>query len=57
LGEKVKMVRSGWDGMQETAVIVVHGDRVYILRGRSDVAHERATREAMGEMVGSWRWE
>lgn len=58
LGEKAKMVRSAWDGgaMQETAVIVVHDDHVYILRGRSDAEHERATRETMGQMVGSWRW-
>jgi hypothetical protein len=56
LGDKVRMVRSVWDGMQETAVVVVHGDRVYILRGRSDLAHERVTREAMQEMIGSWRW-
>lgn len=59
LGGKVRMVRSEWGrsgGQQETAVIVVHGDQVYILRGRSDVGHERETREAMEEIVGSWRW-
>jgi hypothetical protein len=56
-----RLVRSQWtDGkgiaQQETALLMVHGDGVYILRGRSTVADEAKTRSAFDEIVKSLNW-
>jgi len=56
-----RMVRSGWsdrDGKkwQETALLLVHADRVYIVRGRSTVDDEAATRDAFDQIVRSLEW-
>jgi len=42
--------------MQQTALLVVHDDHVYILRARSEVAQEQATRQAFDAVVRSIRW-
>jgi hypothetical protein len=55
-----KMVRSTWTDAkgewQETALLIVHADRVYILRGRSKTADEQATRAAFDAAVKSLQW-
>lgn len=57
---KQRFVRSTWtkDGtsMQETALLLVHGDHVLILRGRSPTSTESATRPALDAMIKSLRW-
>jgi hypothetical protein len=60
-GATARLVRSTWhpDGDQavsETALLMVHGDRVYILRARADAAHEAEARAAFDEVVRSMRW-
>jgi hypothetical protein len=57
----VRLVRSTWTDSggqpkQETALLLVHADRVYILRGRSLTSDEQATRGAYDGMVRSLRW-
>lgn len=42
--------------IQETALLMVHGDGVYILRGRSAVDDEPGTRAAFDEIVKSMEW-
>lgn len=60
-GATARMVRSTWhpapdQTVRETALLMVHADRVYILRGRADDAHEGATRAGFDEIVRSMRW-
>ena len=61
VGATARFVRSTWtdeDGRawQESALLIVHADRVYILRGRSLAAEEDATRAAFDEIVRSLKW-
>jgi len=55
-----RFVRSTWtaDGVewQETALLMVHGDRVYILRGKSKTSDEPATRAAFDAVATSLQW-
>jgi hypothetical protein len=56
-----RFVRSTWTDAQgrptqETALLLVHADRVYILRGRSTLSDEPATRAAFDEVVHSMQW-
>jgi hypothetical protein len=55
-----KCVRSTWSDAQgewqETALLIVHADRVYILRGRSKTADEQATRAAFDAVAKSLQW-
>lgn len=57
---KTRLVRSTWGQSshpwQETALLLVHDDHVYILRGQSDIEHEPATRRAFDDIVQSLRW-
>jgi hypothetical protein len=58
---KERFVRAAWqkDGqsMQQTALLLVHDDHVYILRERSDVDHEQPTRETFDAVVSSIKWK
>ena len=61
VGAAARFVRSTWSDdagreWQETALLMVHGDRVYILRGRSIRADEEDTRAAFDEIVRSLKW-
>src|SRR5438876_5394298 len=56
-----RFVRSTWTDSrgqsgQETALLIVHADRVYILRARSPVSDEPAVRAAFDQIVGSLKW-
>jgi hypothetical protein len=55
-----RMVRCSWskDGKtwQETALLMVHGDAVYIFRANSDTDREKPTREAYDQVLQSIRW-
>ena len=56
-----RFVRSTWTDAQgrptqETALLLVHADRVYILRGRSTLSDEPATRAAFDQVVRSLEW-
>ena len=56
-----RMVRSTWTdsakkSWQETALMLVHADRVYIFRARSGASDEPATREAFDSLVRSLEW-
>jgi hypothetical protein len=56
-----RLVRSSWTDArgvphQETALLLVHDDSVYILRGRSPIADEPTTRTAFNEIVRSLEW-
>lgn len=56
-----RMVRSAWTdsrgrAWQERALLLVHADRVYILRARSTAADEAATRAAFDDIVRSLKW-
>jgi hypothetical protein len=59
-GASERLVRSTWTDAtgewQETALLMVHADRVYILRGRSKTSDEPATRAAFDAAAGSLRW-
>jgi hypothetical protein len=61
-GAAARMVRSTWHpaggglGVSETALLMGHGDRVYILRGRADEAHAGETRAGFDEIVRSIKW-
>jgi hypothetical protein len=60
-GAAARRVRSTWHAgagaeFQETALLLVHGDRVYILRARTDPAHEAETQAAFDSVVRSIRW-
>jgi hypothetical protein len=59
-GASERFVRSTWtaDGVewQETALLMVHGDRVYILRGKSKTSDEPATRAAFDAVAQSLKW-
>ena len=54
------LVRTAWPGDHpthvETALILTHADRVYILRGRSRTEDEYTTRAAFDQLVQSLRW-
>lgn len=58
---KERFVRCAWqkDGqnMQQTALLLVHDDHVYIVRSRSDVDHEQPTRETFDAVVASITWK
>ena len=58
---KERSCRCGWqkDGqnMQQTALLLVHDDHVYIIRARSDNDHEQSTREAFDAVVASIKWK
>lgn len=56
-----RMVRSRWktpsgEGVEETALLMVHADRVYLLRERASDGHAEETRAAFDEVVRSVRW-
>jgi hypothetical protein len=56
-----RIVRSTWTDPagrphQETALLLVHADRVYILRARSPAPDEPATRAAFDEIIRSLQW-
>jgi len=57
---KTSLVRITWPGdhpaYAETALIMTHADRVYILRARSRIEDEPATRAAFDQVVSSLRW-
>ena len=57
---KLRMVRVAWEkdgpGMQQTALLIVHDDHVYIIRERSDVEHEQSTRETFDSVTSSIHW-
>jgi hypothetical protein len=59
-GAGERFVRSTWTDAagewQETALLLVHGDRVYILRGRSKTSDEADTRAAFDGVVRSLQW-
>lgn len=57
----VRLVRSTWtnkqgEEWQETALLMVHADRVYILFARSRTDQEGSTRPAFDEVVRSLQW-
>jgi hypothetical protein len=56
-----RLVRSAWTDAQgrptqETALLLVHADRVYILRARSTLSDEQPTRQAFDHAVASLQW-
>jgi hypothetical protein len=56
-----RLVRSTWTDRagadwQETALLMIHADRVYILRARSATSEEQAVRAAFDEVVRSLKW-
>jgi hypothetical protein len=57
---KTRLVRVGWqkDGKnwEQTALLIVHADHVYILRGRSDTDHEQPTQQTFDSVKGSIVW-
>jgi hypothetical protein len=57
-GAQARLVRSTWDKgtMQETALLLVHRDHVYIVRGTSRVSDETSTRDALNTIIDSIRW-
>jgi hypothetical protein len=60
-GAAARLVRSSWrpapgQTVRETALLLVHGDRVYILRARADAATDDQTRTAFDGIVQSMRW-
>ena len=42
--------------MQQTALLIVHGDHVYIVRLRSDVDKEADLRRGFDSFCGSIKW-
>jgi hypothetical protein len=61
VGASARMVQSRWktpsgEGVEETALLMVHGDRVYLLRARAASGHAEETRAAFDEVVRSVRW-
>lgn len=57
---KERLVRAAWqkDGksVEQTALLIVHDDHVYIFRGRSDIDHEQATSDAFNSVLSSIQW-
>jgi hypothetical protein len=57
---KLRLVRAAWskDGQstQQTALLIVHGDHVYIIRLRSDVKEEADLRKGFDSVCGSIHW-
>lgn len=57
---RAALVRTTWPGDRpthvETALILTHADRVYILRGRSRAEDEPMTRAAFDQVAQSLRW-
>jgi len=59
-GAKADRVRSSWTekgtGWSETALLMVHGDRVYIIRETSDDAHSAMAKAQFDKVVDSIQW-
>ena len=60
-GASPRFVRSTWtsksgDEWQETTLLMVHGDRVYILFARGPTSEEAGTREALDSVIRSIKW-
>jgi hypothetical protein len=60
-GASARFVRSTWtsksgDPWQETALLMVHGDRVYILFGRGPTSEEDACLDALDSVIRSIKW-
>jgi hypothetical protein len=59
-GAKASLVRTTWPAEHpthvETALLLTHADRVYIVRGRSRAEDEPATRAAFDQVVQSLNW-
>ena len=59
-GAGTALVRTVWPEdaptHMETALLLTHADRVYILRGRSPIQEEPATRAAFDEVAASLSW-
>lgn len=57
---KARLVRTSWQSRgrsyTETALLMVHSRRVYILRGTSDSADAAKTRAAFEAVAGSIKW-
>jgi hypothetical protein len=57
---KMSFFRSTWtesgQNVADTALILIHDDRIYILRARSDAEHDAAVREAFDQIVNSLKW-
>jgi hypothetical protein len=57
---KARFVRAAWSEsgqkVQQTALVLVHADYVYIIRGRSGVDQEQEMRECLDRVVQSLRW-
>ncbi|HEX3357130.1 MAG TPA: hypothetical protein VHS31_09180 [Tepidisphaeraceae bacterium] len=57
---KLRLVRTAWqkDGraIQQTALLIVHGDHVYILRAHSDAKDEQSVRPTFDSVAGSIKW-
>ena len=57
---EASLVQTTWPGDRpthvETALIMIHADHVYIVRGRSPLNKARATRRAFDQVVESLRW-
>jgi hypothetical protein len=57
---KLRMVRAAWqkDGksFEQTALLIVHADHVYIIRAHSDADHEQPTRETFDSVTKSIQW-
>jgi hypothetical protein len=55
-----RLVRSTWNSegrdYQETALLMVHADRVYILWARSALSDEPTVRAAFDEVARSVKW-
>jgi hypothetical protein len=56
-----RMVQSTWSDSkktkwQETALMLVHADHVYIIRARSTASDEAVTRDAFDQVVHSLQW-
>jgi hypothetical protein len=60
LDAEASLVRTTWPGDHpthvETALILTHADRVYIIRARSPVEDALATQTAFNQVVKSIRW-
>ncbi len=57
---EASLVRTTWPGDHpthvETALILTHADRVYIIRARSPVEDALSTRAALNQVMESLRW-
>ena len=59
-GAHARLVTSRWEkggkSFTEAALVLVHGDHVYILRASSDAAGEKETRAALDAIITSLQW-